>query len=171
MPQIAKLLIACSLLLISAPLIAKGTTLEPEGWEVVERCLGELPNAIPQSEWDFEGVIFTRDTVGIHAIRTDSPTPYVIAFGNSDTAFVRSGSFSPDGRWFAYPVGYSFQEITYSWYQVPSHIQVVSTSPIKEQMQVGDLFYAIANVPAPQVLWLDNQRIYYPPYTTADEAI
>ena len=172
MRQIAKLILACSFLLISTPLIAQEATSEAEGWQVVERCLAELPiPPIPQSEWDFEDMIFTRDQVGIHALRTDVPTPYIIAFGNSDTSFVRSGSFSPDGRWFAYPIGHSFQEVTSTWYSVAEHIQVVSTETSREHFQAGDVYYAIANVELPQVLWLDNHRIYYPPYTSSGEAI
>ena len=72
-------------------------------WPIVEQC-AEEPTT-PSQDWKFDGTIFTQKGDGIHAIRSDIPTPYYVAF-NGGSEFGNMGKLSPDGRWFAAPAGY-----------------------------------------------------------------
>ena len=75
------------------------------GWEVIETCTEGLTYPVlPRSQWDFEGVIFSENRDGVRAIRTDVNTSYFVALDSAET-FSSVGAFSPDGKWFAYPVG------------------------------------------------------------------
>jgi hypothetical protein len=167
MPPIAKLFIACLFLLFSTPAFSQETTPGAEGWQVVERCVGELPYpAIPQSEWDFEGVIFSENQDGVRAIRTDVETSYFVAL-EGDDSFPSVGGFSPDGRWFAYPIGFTDYDVNAALddlYVVQS-IQVVSTDPQQTTYQILWSFFkyggAFGARALPRIEWIDNTRIIY----------
>lgn len=97
-------------------------------WDIIERCLELNYPTIPQERWDFEGVIISRNQYGLHAIRTDFNTSYYIAL-DSETSFTSIGDFSPDGRWFAYPLGYRFSWTWTSTYYRIDRLRVISTTP------------------------------------------
>src|SRR5262245_3787103 len=100
-------ILACALLLLPtvSAVAVQEVSGDIQGWEVVERCVGELPYpTIPQDQWTFEGVIFSINNDGIRAIRTDVDTSYFVAL-DSDYSFAFDGGFSPDGRWFVLPRG------------------------------------------------------------------
>src|SRR5690606_35951618 len=75
------------LLLISAIAAAQEAT--PEGWEVVQRCVGE-PTTPPEG-WNYEGTILLWGNYGIHAIQVDWDVPRVVAFIRDQTIFGGAG--------------------------------------------------------------------------------
>jgi hypothetical protein len=80
------------------------------------------------------------------------------------------GNSNPNAFCSIRPTSLSDWKASYNWHQVSEAIQVVSTDPNSELIRVEDISY-IANGELPEVLWLDNQHIYYPAYTTTDEEI
>jgi hypothetical protein len=131
-----------------------------EGWEVVEHCLKTNSDL----ELSFEGVIFTRDSEGVHAFKADSNTPYFIAFSGDDQA-LEVGAFSPDGHWFAVPVGkdyYARSSNTQTDYVI-TEIRVYSTDPLKGVVaQIP--WQSESRIPVLRfkpIQWLDNERFLY----------
>ncbi|MFN8379731.1 MAG: hypothetical protein U0452_13780 [Anaerolineae bacterium] len=153
-------------LLSGASLLGAQDQVEP-GWEIIQTCTDGLSYpVIPRSQWDFQGVIFSEGHSGVRAIRTDVDTSYFIAFG-SDSTFPVAGAFSPDGKWFAYPVGRTGHYVTNSGGTdyVMDAIEVVSTSPARlvRRFEWHDWGMAIAPQYAlSNVQWLDNERLFYP---------
>lgn len=136
-------------------------------WEITQNCMGELPYpAIPQSEWTFEGVIFTQDSQGVHALRTDMDTPYFVAFDGAGS-FSSVGRFSPNGRWFTYPTGsthFNTNMVGDSFFTIDA-LETVSTNPQHETLQLQwDVEGRIGSRPEnvlPSVRWIDNEHFLY----------
>ncbi|GAB4522753.1 MAG: hypothetical protein OHK0046_35750 [Anaerolineae bacterium] len=75
-------------------------------WPVIENCVGDLryPVVAPQN-WNFNGIIFTyQANDGYQGLRGDRGISYTIALRSDDT-YPELGAVSPDGQYFAYPVG------------------------------------------------------------------
>src|SRR6266545_3823249 len=71
-----------------------------EGWPIVERCVPEPTS--PPADWTYPGVILATGWAGLHGIRADLDTPYILVFskffrGSAWRTF--DNSLSPDGRW------------------------------------------------------------------------
>jgi hypothetical protein len=160
------------LLLLLLSLSLSSYAQEDEGWPVTENCLGELPYpTIPQEDWDFEGVIFSYNGLGVRAIRTDVETSYYIAFSSME-GFPTAGGFSPDGQWFAYPTGYSNDYVNMigdSSFDFMG-INVVSTDPrnlkTSYELPEGYGFYIYAGIPfvlqhINPIVWRDNETLIY----------
>jgi hypothetical protein len=78
-------------------LLAQEATEEaPQGWPIVERCVGEPIS--PPDDWSFEGTILATGWAGIHGINAEWDTPFVIAFNNYS---YMPYSISPNGNWIA----------------------------------------------------------------------
>lgn len=92
------------LLLFAVSIAEAQTDSTNNGWEIVERCVGE-PTA-PPDDWSFEGYFAFYNEDGIHAIRHELATPYYIAFSRPDQ-FIQYASFSLDGRWLSIPSGFT----------------------------------------------------------------
>jgi hypothetical protein len=105
-------------------------------WEVVQRCVTLKYPIIPQSQWDFEGTIISRNTNGVHAIRSDMETGYYIAL-MSDRSFILSGAFSPDRQWFVYFLGNISHANWVSDHYEITHLRVFSTHPRAEKYDYG----------------------------------
>lgn len=136
---------------------------DTEEWEVVERCLGDLPYpTIPQNQWNFDGIIFSENYEGIRAIRTDFDTSYFIALRSIYT-FPFAGQFSPDGRWFAYPIGH----LVYgSWYTNTTYfvnaLRVVSTDPDHVHHDITWSDWEIGtDYSLNRIIWIDNETFVY----------
>jgi hypothetical protein len=159
------------LLLISLSLTSYAH--EDEGWPVTENCLGELPYpTIPQEDWDFEGVIFGDGGDAIRGIRTDMETSYIVAI-EDDENFTATGSFSPDGNWFAYTTGEKHPSgdlVGTTHYEVTG-LTVVSGNPLQQrtEYELPEEYLSMARfvygVPYPlyfnKILWLDNENLIY----------
>jgi hypothetical protein len=79
-------------------LIAQEATEEaPQGWPVVERCVGEPIH--PPDDWSFEGTILATGWAGIHGINAEWETPFVATF--KDFRSHMPISISPKGHWIA----------------------------------------------------------------------
>lgn len=109
-------------------LLPLGVAAQEEDWPVIERCIGEFNYpSVPPSRWDFKGTIVSLSSHGIHAIKTSEPQKYFIALA-SDNSYPSAGSFSPDGKWYAYPAGHTYKtSMTWSVYHVLEEIVIVST--------------------------------------------
>ena len=81
-------------------------TAAQDNWVVEERCMSSLTYPIiRQGNWDFPGIIISSVYPdGIHAIRADQNLEYYLAL-ESDVSFPAAGNISPDGQYFAYPIG------------------------------------------------------------------
>ena len=69
-----------------------------EGWEIVERCVGEP--ITPPDDWTFDGTILATGWAGIHGINADWDVPRILAFNNSWNTEI-GGTLSPSNEWFA----------------------------------------------------------------------
>lgn len=65
-----------------------------EGWEIVERCVGE-PITAPD-DWTFDGTILATGWAGIHGINADWEVPHVQMFHDNWSIFTE---LSPDDQW------------------------------------------------------------------------
>ncbi|HUN09496.1 MAG TPA: hypothetical protein PLQ56_23025 [Aggregatilineales bacterium] len=134
----------------------------PELYPIIERCLTDLRE--PPDEWTFEGTIVTfRGGDGVHGFRSDFPTRYYIAF-NSDTEFSGSGSFSPDGQWFATYIGETYYANMISDSISVNAIRVISTLPsgtsyIFPYYSYGwDSGVGFGATTLESIRWLDSER-------------
>jgi Tol biopolymer transport system component len=73
----------------------------------LKHCLDQTVPPLPLSQINFDGILFISSEDGTRAIRNPIPTTYIIAPSDHYRSFGSSGSFSPDGKWFAYPTGTS----------------------------------------------------------------
>lgn len=138
-------------------------------WDVVQKCVTLNYPIIPQSRWDFDGTIISQNLNGIHAIRSDMETGYYIAL-MSDRHDIRLGSFSPDGKWFIYPISLSEPTrsnlLKFSYYHVDL-LRFVTTSPHTQTQDIAwqgiswdfttpwyrrDGYTGVFN-------WLDNEKL------------
>ena len=145
----------------------------PEPYPIVERCLTDLRE--PPDEWTFEGTIVTyRLRDGVHGFRSDFPTRYYIAF-DSQSEFASSGSFSPDGQWFAIPVGRLLSYGMVNSVYRATGIKVVSTIPSTESYRVPYEENAFAGISRTAlfsgIYWLDNQRFAIVPASAVDRRL
>lgn len=148
------------LLLISAIAAAQEAT--PEGWEVVQRCVGE-PTTPPEG-WNYEGTILLWGNYGIHAIQVDWDVPRVVAFIRDQTIFGGAG-LSPDGNWYAVLVGEPIYTGSgpLSGYNV-ERIQVYSTSnpeSVYTVSWVGQIAFSNREIEERQMRWYDNTHILF----------
>ncbi len=148
-------------LLFTLHAVSAQETPEASDWTTVQRCI-TAPSQ-PPSGWTYDGVIFTfKSGDGIHARRADVATPYYVAF-DSDSEFGASGSFSPDGKWFAVPEGRKAKAPTtmldvYDYFT--NEIRVYSTVPSHEMYHFSLWRWDSGSSSRiiPPVLWLDNRR-------------
>ncbi len=157
----------------------------PEPYPIVERCLTDLRE--PPDGWAFEGTIVTfRARDGVHGFRSDFPTRYYIAF-DSASEFIGSGSFSPDGQWFATYVGKIEPSGMINDFLSTDYIRVVSTRPSGESYLFSFMIFGFGHVGETSRLrpprWLDSEQFavedqgwqIYSPFTTeitlADESL
>ncbi|MBZ0277758.1 MAG: hypothetical protein K8I60_16550, partial [Anaerolineae bacterium] len=141
-----------------------------DSWPVVQNCLGELTYPmITQGNWDFPGVIISsvfRD--GVRGIRADQNMDYYIALESDDT-FPGGGALSPDGRYFAYPIGYSNHNVNSSGDETilnVDYIRIVRTDGnTDETYRFAVNNYAFAgssgSLAVGSPTWLDNEWVYY----------
>ena len=153
------MLIALTLLALTiAPAIAQ--TNEVETWEIIERCVGEPVE--PPVDWSFEGIIFLESHVGIHGLNSMIETPYILAY-NSDESFGRSGAISPDGRWFAAPLGHtSYGNSIDDWFSV-DYIKVVQTDGLGDVYQLDWDWAKMGSSSwiVPRLEWVSETEIIY----------
>lgn len=132
----------------------------PEPIPIVERCLIDLRE--PPPEWTFEGTIVTfRGGDGVHGFRSDFSSRYYIAF-DSESEFSSSGSFSPDGQWFATYGGSTSTSATQDYFSA-SYLRVVSTRPNDKTHLISYGWYgyesAVATADFDPPRWLDSQNL------------
>lgn len=129
MRRILLLLMMMPTLVIAQDATPEATS-SAQGWRVIERCVGEATP--PPDGWTYEGTIFTLD-FGIKAYNTNFDTSYFIMF---DDSFYDSASLSPDGKWYAVPMGYTDYATLSERYYIVESIEVYSTDGRRETHQI-----------------------------------
>lgn len=141
-----------------------------ESWRVEERCMANLSYPIVrQGNWDFPGVIISSVYPhGIHGIRADRDVEYFIALESDDT-FAAAGVISPDGHYFAYPIGetdFGVNSVGDDLLGVRA-IRVVRTDGNTDETYRFDVHnYTYAGIGRSfnldSTIWLGSNWIYYP---------
>jgi WD40 repeat protein len=150
------------LLLLVLLLLPFGVAAQEEDWPVIERCIGEFNYpSVPPSRWDFEGIIVSTNHEGVRAIKSTEPQQYFIAL-ESGNSFPEAGTFSPDGRWFAWPVGESEYANMTSYYYSIDAIAVVSTD-LRESMRIPWNYYGYhsSSQTIANVAWLSPDQFTF----------
>lgn len=124
-----KIQLICVLVLLSlsASVVLADNDVETP-WPVEERCVSEP--TLPPDDWTFNGTLLMSGYAGIHALQSGWETPRVEAFFYADDLGkpIEGGQISPDGKWYAAPVGEVFTEITYTQYWKTDSLRIYSTS-------------------------------------------
>lgn len=131
----AILLSASTLVGFAQPEVADDDPLTP--WPVEERCIPE-PQP-PAEDWTYPGMILMSGYAGIHGMQADWETPRVVAFFRADEVGDRpisGGQLSPDGQWYATPIGEIFAENFNNYWFVRGLI-VYSTSGDGETFRIS----------------------------------
>jgi hypothetical protein len=147
------------LLCIVAPLAAQDATPDT-GWPIEQRCVGN-PTP-PPNDWTYDGTIFISDAIGIRALNAQVDSLYTV-FERQD--FIIGAAISPDGKWYAFPRGYSKQANSVSDHYVIDAIEVYSTQNPQISYEVPwDALFMYGNspnYPVPAVNWVDSTHLVY----------
>lgn|GEM_PF-5269157 len=137
-------------------------------WASEVACMGDLQYPIvPRSEWDFEGVIVASDDRdNVVGVRGDIQADYVIAL-ESDATYTISGSFSPDGQYFAYPIGeptYNVNAVGDSIFGVDflRIVRVDGRTDETYRYEASSYSYVGATYSLPSPQWMGSNTIFSP---------
>lgn len=75
--------------------------------DAISHCLDMALEPVPLSAVDVSGMLLVAREDGVQVVREAIDTPYFIALSDHYRLFASKGSVSPDGRWFAFPTGWS----------------------------------------------------------------
>lgn len=120
--------IIATLFFCMMPIIVAYADDDPETpFPIEERCVAEPIQ--PPDDWSYSGTLLMSGYAGIHAMQADWDTPRVEAFFYSDDLGdpIDGGQLSPDGRWYAVPIGEAFTEVTNTRYWFTRGIRLYST--------------------------------------------
>jgi hypothetical protein len=159
-----RLILSLCLMLLTAPLFAQeetSTIIPGEGWTLEQRCVGEATT--PSEDWTFEGTIFAYKLgMGFHALRSDVPTPYYLAFNGS--IFNSAGAVSPDGLLYAVPAG----EDSGPYNMVGTHLfrvkeiliyRTTPAAPLIQRIPHKATYASGTDFVIPDVVWINNDQI------------
>jgi hypothetical protein len=143
---------------------------EPVGWQIEERCLAD-PIAPPE-DWSYPGVILMSGYAGIHGMRSEWETPHVVAFKRGDNRGnieIIGGQLSPDGRWYAAPLGERFVEISNNVYWFARQLRLYHTTDDQKVIDIdlSDYIREFAQGRTLgawsywQVQWFDNDSLTF----------
>ena len=159
-----RLLSFIAVLLFAIPLFADDDPQTP--YPVEERCV-EPPIQAP-ADFSYSGRLLMTGYAGIHAMRADWETPRVEAFFNENELGVPidGGQLSPDGKWYAAPVGEVFTEVSMNQYFFVRGLRIYSTESDEEIVfdlydytSVLDGGYGIGAWTVELVRWFDNEGL------------
>lgn len=140
---------------------------DADGWRVIENCLGELQYpVIRQGNWDFPGVIISSVyPEGVRAIRADQNVDYYIAL-ESGSSFPHAGALSPDGRYFAFPLGSTRYATMIADYITLDNLKVVRTDGDTSETNLYQIFsvdtVTRGSLNFYSARWFGNNRVFYP---------
>ncbi len=123
--SITSLLLIIPLVLISFT----ATEITAGNWQFEQRCIPE-PVAPPDS-WSYPGTLLMMGYAGIHGMQADWDTPHVMVFFRRDRdgdVPIDGGQLSPDGLWYATPIGEIYQEVSFNVYFFAEKVRVYSTT-------------------------------------------
>lgn len=161
------------LLLLVILCIGHVQTQAQPSWPIVPNCMGELRYPIIQrGRWDFPGVIITSNhPEGVHALRADRNVEYYIAL-EADDAFPSAGRLSPDGKYFAYPIGHTTFRVNTASDDVLSvdYLRIIRTDGLTGEtyrFDASDYVYTSISsrfraIELTRPIWVSNDRVYYP---------
>lgn len=143
-------------------------------WPVDELCV--TSPTTPPDGWTYSGTLLMSGYAGIHAMQSDWETPRVVASyyseSNGDEPII-GGQLSPDGKWFAVPIGETFTEVSSNIYNFAHGVRIYSMSDdtiITSDFSnySGDYVYSPGAWSYLPVEWADNQSfilggmLFYP---------
>ena len=96
-------------------------------WIIEERCV-PAPTQ-PSADWTYSGTLLMSGYAGIHAMHADWETPRITAFFSAGELGEphEGGQLSPDGRWYAAPVGETWVEPSLNQYWETNGLRIYST--------------------------------------------
>lgn len=96
-------------------------------WPIDERCIGYPIQ--PPDGWTYPGTLLMSGYAGIHAMQADWETPRVVAFFDSGELGepLEGGQLSPDGSWYAVPIGETWVEPSLNQYWLTNGLRIYST--------------------------------------------
>ena len=97
-------------------------------WPFEERCIAEP--TLPPEDWTYSGTLLMAGYAGIHAMQADWDTSRVEAFFYADRLGkpLLGGQLSPDGRWYAVPIGEVFTTETSNELWTTNGLRLYSTA-------------------------------------------
>lgn len=158
------------LLIIIFVLMGVTVSQAQDAWPVIQNCMGGLTYpTIPRGKWDFGGVIVSSVyPQGVRGIRADRNVDYFIALESGDS-FPAAGAVSPDGQYFAYPIGHTSYHVNTIGDDLlgVDYVSVVRTDGItdeKYRFEANDYAYStlLGSLNLTTVKWFGPDRVYYP---------
>lgn len=157
-----------------------GLTTAQTTWNVETNCMSEFTYpVVEQDAWDFPGVIVTSAyPEGIRGIQGgDRRLEYFIALSSDDT-FPAIGAISPDGQYFAYPIGHTNHRVNAVNDDLiyVDNLRVVRTDGNTDEtflLEANNFAYsgAIGVFNLPPVRWFGSEWVYYPPKFEASDTL
>ncbi len=124
-----------------------------------------MPQAMePSGEWVFPGVILAAGWAGLHGIRADLETPFVVAFYDDWLEWPGRENLSPDGQWFAMAQGQFVEGILFTDSLQVNAIVVYSTDDPAERYTIewdNWIDGVHNNSPTRQLRWWDEDHLIY----------
>lgn len=140
-------------------------------WPIEERC-APAPTQ-PPAGWMLEGMLLMSGYGGIHAIQANWETPRIVAsfYASRLGIPINGGQLSPDGRWYAVPIGEIFTEISYNQYWFTEGLRVYSTFDdtelnfeLREYNRLLDYGRGYGAWTYEVVRWIDNDTLLIGPF-------
>jgi hypothetical protein len=106
-----------------------------QAWPVEVNCIPDP--VLPPDEWSYPGTILMSGYAGIHGIQLDWETPHIVAFFRKDADRdypLYGGQLSPDGNWYAAPIGEHWAEISFNNYWDVRKVRLYSMSGVSEEI-------------------------------------
>ena len=166
----AGLIFVLALMLVATSSVQANDDPEPP-WPIEEHCV-PAPTQ-PPAGWMFEGMLLMSGYAGIHAIQANWETPRIVAsfYTNRLGTPINGGQLSPDGRWYAVPIGEIFTERSYNQYWFTNGLRLYSifddTELNFELREYNSLLHYGRGYGAwtyEAVRWIDNNTLLIGPF-------
>lgn len=109
---------------------------ESDYFPIVENCIPEP--TLPPDDWSYAGTIMMSGYAGVHGMNAEWDTPRVLVFesvaSNGDSMLI-GGSLSPNGQWYAMPMGEFFVEVSFNHYNFVRSVRVYKTDGTRDYIE------------------------------------
>ncbi|MEO8397347.1 MAG: hypothetical protein ABI700_30400 [Chloroflexota bacterium] len=145
--------------------VASAQTETPDTFPLVVKCLGTP--TLPPKGWTYPGMILMSGYAGIHAVQADWDTPHVVAQFTIDqqgNVPINGGQLSPDGNWYATPIGEIYYEETFNDFWIVRGLKIYGLSGNNKTITLDLMNYpnSLSGQSAwgfSPVTWQDNQSL------------